>query len=158
MGDGGVSIRVWHTPSQVARENDDSWQHAVWLRHQKCSPPTFCLIPSVPLLKSSHLHHSAFPHARSSRSNNSSSTGTCLDGSTFMKITTWAVFFFFSFFPSTVCFYFASHCASLNFTYFIHFLFFFLGWYLLVSPVSCIALWVDHVILFNLAEKYTGEI
>lgn len=75
--------------------------------------------PSVHILTSSSL---CLPRARSFRSNYSSST--CLDGSTFMKITTWAVP---PHPPSTVCFYSASHCASLNLTYFIHFSILFWG-------------------------------
>lgn len=76
-------------------------------------PDSLC--PSVHILTSSSLR---LPRARSFRSNNSSSTSTCLDGSKFMKITTSAVFLF----PPVPCvFYSASQCASLNFTYFIHF-------------------------------------
>lgn len=62
MGDRGVSARVWHALSQVAQENDDSWQFAVW------HPPKICPTPSPspsvslslplslsPLFTSSHL-------------------------------------------------------------------------------------------------------
>lgn len=51
MGDRGVSARVWHAPSQVAQENDDSWQLAVWHPPQKKSAP-----PPLP-----HLHPSRSP-------------------------------------------------------------------------------------------------
>lgn len=103
MGDRGVSARVWHALSQVAQENDDSWQLAVWhppknLPHPHSPSPSvsFSLPSSLSLFTSSHLSLSlslflTLSHACWLWSNNS--TSTCLDSSTFMKITMWAACF-----------------------------------------------------------------
>ena len=115
MGDRGVSARVWHALSQVAQENDDSWQLAVWHpppKKKKSAPPPLphrhpSRSPSLsvsPLFTSSHLSLSlslslflTLSHACWLWSNNS--TSTCLDSSTFMKITMWAACF-----SSCICF------------------------------------------------------
>lgn len=95
MGDKGVSARVWHALSQVARENDDSWQHTVWLPPKLSPTPTPCVIRLF--LPSPHLYIS--PHSSPSFSPvpcmlimASNSSSTCLDSSTFMKSTMWAAF------------------------------------------------------------------
>ena len=96
MGDRGVSARVWHALSQVAQENDGSWQIAVWHPLPKiCPTPTVSSSLSL-LFTSSHLSLSlllflTLSHACWLRANNS--TSTCLDSSTFMKITMWAACF-----------------------------------------------------------------
>lgn len=64
MGDRGVSARVWHALSQVAQENDDSWQLAVWHPPKNSAPSPLPLAirlvlpPSLslsPLFTFSHL-------------------------------------------------------------------------------------------------------
>lgn len=121
MGARGVSIRVWHAPSQVARENDDSWQHAVWHHHQKLAPPptppaAFCLIPSVLLFTSSHLHRSTSPvHAHSGPIIAPAPAPVWMAPQQNHNVGCSPP-------PPVLCvFYSASLCASLNFTYFIHF-------------------------------------
>lgn len=102
MGDRGVSARVWHALSQVVQENDDSWQLTVWHPPplKKFSPTSPCVI--LPLSLSLHIFTSPFLSLSLPLfltlffacwlwSNNSSST--CLDSSTFMKISMWAACF-----------------------------------------------------------------
>jgi len=100
MGDRGGSARVWHAPSQVARENDGSWQLTVWPPPPPPLPLAIRLVlPAPPSLPSLHVFtlslslylYLSFPffltlsHACWLWANNS--TSTCLDRFTFLKMT-----------------------------------------------------------------------
>lgn len=109
MGDRGVSTRVWHALSQVAQENDDSWQLTVW--HPPHPPHPQKSAPPLPLPPHPS-HPPTLPSVRIFTSLSiplqcllwySNSTSTCLDSSTWKPVC----------FPAYI-FDFLSHSVSLS--------------------------------------------